>query len=180
MKISPRDFYKLLIRPVVVVSTISANGVSNAAPFSFNSPVSFSPPIIAVFSNPAHDTWRNIRENKEFVVNIVGEDFGPLMKILEKDFPYGVSEIEKAGLTEQPSNKVRPPRIKEAYAWLECRMVDSLELGDHVLIAGEVLEAEVRDELFDKVIDIEKAKPLGHIAGEYFSTECKRKKFERA
>jgi flavin reductase (DIM6/NTAB) family NADH-FMN oxidoreductase RutF len=180
VRINPKEFYKLLLRPVVVVSTISKEGKSNAAPFSFNSPISFSPPIFAIFSNPTHDTWRNIEENGEFVVNIVGEEFGPLMHILERDFPYGVSEIKEAGLTEISSKRVRPPRIKEAYAWLECRMIHSAQLGDHVLIAGEVVEAEVREEVFDKVVDLERAKPLGHIAGEYFSTRSERTKFKRA
>jgi|Deesub1362A_J573_1020465.scaffolds.fasta_scaffold00105_22 flavin reductase (DIM6/NTAB) family NADH-FMN oxidoreductase RutF len=180
MRLKPKDFMKLLIRPVIVVSTISKEGVSNAAPFSFNSPVSFSPPIIAIFSNPKHDTWRNIKENKEFVVNIIGEEFGPLMKILEKDYPYGVSEIKEANLTEEPSRKIRPPRIKEAFAWLECKMIHSAVLGDHVLIAGEIIEAEVKSEVFDKVVLLEKAKPLCHISGEYFSTPLTVSKFERA
>ncbi len=180
MKLKNPQYYKLLLRPVIVVSTISKNGVSNAAPFSFNMPVSFKPPIFSFSCNPAHDTWRNIRENKEFVVNIVGEDFGPLMRILEKDFPYEVSEIKEAGLTEMKSNHVQPPRIKEANAWLECKMIHSVELGDHILIAGEVLEAEVKDEFFDKIIMLEKAKPLSHVSGSSFGTSSKEVTFERA
>lgn len=179
MKLKAPQFYKLLLRPVVVISTISKNGISNAAPFSFNSPISFNPPIFSFSCNPAHDTWRNVQENKEFVANIVGENFGPLMQILEEDFPYEVSEIKEAGLTEVKSNHVKPPRIKEAYAWLECKMVHSVELGDHIFIAGEVLEAEVKDEFFDKTVIQEKAKPLSHIAGPYFGTNSKEVTFKR-
>jgi len=115
-------------------------------------------------------------ENGEFVVNFVGEEFGPLMQILERDFPYEVSEIEKAGLTAEKSKVVRPPRIKEAYAWLECRMEDHLGTW----IVGQVLEAEIKDEYLKEVIDVEKAKPLNHIYGEYFATEMKVRKFKRA
>ncbi|WP_457554459.1 flavin reductase family protein [Candidatus Pyrohabitans sp.] len=179
MEMDPVNFYKLCARCCVVVSTASPRGISNAAPFSFNMPVSFSPPIFAIASQPTHDTWRNIRETGEFVVNFVGEELGDKIHILERDFPYEVSEIEKAGLTEMPSRKVRPPRIAEAYAWLECRLYDARELGDHVLIAGEVLLAEVRDEYYDRVVDVARAKPLLHISGAYFGIPLARK-FKRA
>ncbi len=179
MEMDPVNFYKLCARCCVVVSTASPRGISNAAPFSFNMPVSFSPPIFAIASQPTHDTWRNIRETGEFVVNFVGEELGDKIHILERDFPYEVSEIEKAGLTEMPSRKVRAPRIAEAYAWLECRLYDARELGDHVLIAGEVLLAEVRDECYDRVVDVARAKPLLHISGAYFGIPLARK-FKRA
>ncbi|UCH69590.1 MAG: flavin reductase family protein, partial [Candidatus Bathyarchaeota archaeon] len=115
MKLESKDFYKLLVRPTVVISTISPRGVSNAAPFSWNSPMATKPkPLFGFSSNVNHDTWRNIKENTEFVVNMVGEDFGPLMEIIEKDFPYEVSEIEECGLTEIKANHIKPPRIQEA------------------------------------------------------------------
>ncbi|NOZ59595.1 MAG: flavin reductase family protein [Euryarchaeota archaeon] len=179
MELNPAAFYKLNARCCVVVSTASPRGISNAAPFSFNMPVSFSPPIFAIASNPGHDTWRNIRETREFVVNFVGEELGEKMHILERDYPYEVSEIKEAGLTEVPSKKVKAPRIGEAYAWLECSLYDAKELGDHVLIAGEVLLAEVRDECYDRVVDVARAKPLLHISGEYFGVPLARK-FRRA
>ncbi len=179
MILSPKEYYKLLIRTTVVVTTVSKRGISNAAPFSFNTPVSFNPPIIVIASSPSHDTWRNIKENGEFVVNIIGEDLSDKIKILEKDYPYEVSEIKEAGLTEVKSKTVKPPRIKEALAWLECKMVANYEVGDHILIAGEVLHVEVKDEYFDKVFNVEKAKPLLHIAGELFAIP-NPKKVERA
>ena len=73
MKLDLKDFYKLLVRPTVVISTISSNGVSNAAPFSFNSPVATRPtPLFGFESIKNHDAWRNVKENREFVVNLVG------------------------------------------------------------------------------------------------------------
>ncbi|MEM2875576.1 MAG: flavin reductase family protein [Candidatus Bathyarchaeia archaeon] len=179
MKLDKGYFYKLSVRPTVVISTISAEGVPNAAPFSFNSPVGINPPRFCFACNPKHDTWRNIRENGEFVVNYVGANFGPLMRILETDYPYGVNEIKEAGLTEVKSEIVKPPRIKEAYAWLECRMVKNLDVGDHILIVGDVLETEVKDEFMDDVIKVERAKPLNHIFGGYFVYRMKVDKFPR-
>lgn len=182
MKVDVRDFYKLLVRPTVVVSTVSPNGVSNAAPFSWNSPLAARPkPLFGFSSNVSHDTWRNIRENGEFVANLVGEEFGPLMHIMERDLPYEVSEIEECGLTEEEAVRVRPPRIKEAYGWLECRMTDHLSLSErNVWIVGEVLESEVLDDALDMVVKVEEVNPLNHIWGEAFVTEMKINRFKRA
>lgn len=182
MKIDLKDFGKLLVRPIVVISTISANGVSNAAPFGFNSPVATRPkPLFGFESNVNHDTWRNIKENGEFVVNLVDESFGPLMETMEKDFPYEVSEIKECGLSESKANHVKPPRIKEAYGWLECRKTQHVTLSERaVWVIGEILEVEVKDEAMDVVLDVEKVKPLNHMWGEYFVTEMKRTKFKRA
>ena len=182
MKLDLKEFYKLLVRPTVVVSTISPDGVSNAAPFSWNSPMATKPkPLFGFSSNVHHDTWRNIRENGEFVVNLVGEEFGPLMEVMERDFPYEVSEIKECRLTEVEANRVKPPRIREVYAWLECRMTEHVSLSErNVWVIGEVLEAEVKDEAFDEVVDVEKVKPLNHIWGEAFVTDMRITRFKRA
>jgi flavin reductase (DIM6/NTAB) family NADH-FMN oxidoreductase RutF len=182
MKLELQDFCKLLVRPTVVISTISSGGISNAAPFSWNSPMATKPkPFFGFCSDVNHDTWRNIKENKEFVVNMVGGDFGPLMEIMEKDFPYEVSEIEECGLTEVTANQIRPPRIQEAYGWLECKMTNYISLSErNVWIIGEVLDAEVKDEAFGDVVDVAKVKPLNHIWGEAFVKDMRITRFKRA
>jgi len=182
MKLDLKDYYKLLVRPTVVISTISQKGVSNAAPFSWNSPMATKPtPLFGFSSDVNHDTWRNIKENGEFVVNLVGEDFGPLMEVMERDFAYEVSEIEKCGLTEIEADNVKPPRIQEAYGWLECKMTQHISLSErNIWIIGEVLGVEVKDEAFDDVVNVEKVKPLNHIWGEAFVTKMKRTRFKRA
>lgn len=182
MKLDLKEFYKLLVRPTVVISTISPNGVSNAAPFSWNSPMASNPkPLFGFSSNVNHDTWRNIKENHEFVVNMIGEKFGPLMEIMEKDLPYEESEIIRCGLKETRSNSIKPPRIEEAFGWLECRMMNHFFLSDrNVWIVGEVLEVEVKENAYNRVVDVEVVKPLNHIWGEDFVTEMKITKFKRA
>ncbi len=173
---------KLLVRPVVVITTVSDNGIPNAAPFSFNSPISFDPPLYGFSCNPAHDTWRNIQANGEFVVNIVNKDFGELMHILETDYPYEDNELKHAGLTEERAKKVRPPRIKEAIAWMECKFEDSFELGDHIWIVGRVQLVEVKDAYWGEggVMDVDRANPLIHIASEFFAVDAKGAKYKRA
>lgn len=182
MELEKKAYPKVLVRPVVVITTISERGISNAAPFSFNSPISFDPPLYGFSCNPAHDTWRNIQKNGEFVVNVVGKGLGELLHILETDYPYEESELTHAGLTETRAKKVRPPRIEEACAWIECRMEHHIELGDHVWITGRVLVAEVKDEFWkdEGVIDLAKAKLLCHLGGEFFAVDMKEARYKRA
>ena len=112
---------------------------------------------------------------------MVGENFGNLMETMERDFPYEVSEIKECGLTETRANHIRPPRIQEAFGWLECRMTQYISLYErNVWIIGEVLQVDVRDDAFDNVVDVEKVKPLNHIWSEAFVTRMKRTRFKRA
>jgi flavin reductase (DIM6/NTAB) family NADH-FMN oxidoreductase RutF len=180
MEIMSVDFSKMLLRPCIVVSTISENGVSNAAPFSFNSPATTKPPMYGFCCEVEHDTWRNIKANGEFVVNLVGESFGPLMEPLSRDLPYEVSEISEFGLSEVPSKMVKAPRIGEAYGWMECRMSSFEELSTRaVWVFGEVLCSEIRQDAFDDVVDVENVKPLNHISGEIFVVEMYKTRFQR-
>jgi flavin reductase (DIM6/NTAB) family NADH-FMN oxidoreductase RutF len=178
MKLERNKFYTLLIRPVVIVTTISEDGKVNAAPFSFNTPISFSPPLYGFSCNPRHDTWTNIQKTKEFVVNVAGKELGNYLHILERDYPYGVNELEEAGLAELPSKKVKPPRVKDALAWIECEAISHFEIGDHIWVVGHVLEVEVRDDAWDNVIDAGRA--LCHISGKYFAQDSEIKEYKRA
>ncbi len=185
MELGVNAYPKLLVRPVVVITTVSERGIANAAPFSFNSPISFDPPLYGFSCSPAHDTWRNIQANGEFVVNVVDKNFGELMHVLETDYPYEDDELKHAGLTEERAEQVRPPRIKEAIAWIECRLEDSFELGDHIWVVGRVQSVGVRDEWWsvegkEGIMDVEKANPLCHIAGEFFAVDARGAKYERA
>ncbi len=171
MRLDPSKWYKVLApRPVILVSTISPKGFSNAAPFSFCMPISIDPPLIAFASDPDHDTVKNVLRTKEFVVNIPGKKILKKLWICRKHFPYGVSEIEKAKLTEERSAKVKPPRIKECLAHFECKLFKQEESGDHLLIIGRILDASIDDRFYrrDKY-QLKEAFPLMHIGGEEFS-----------
>lgn len=170
MKLSLKKWYRILApRPVVLVSTVNNKGVSNAAPFSFVMPVSSSPPLIAFASHPGHETAKNILKTGDFVVNIPSLDVLKELWICADDIPEGVSEIETAKLTEERSNKVKSPKIKECFAHYECKLAGHYKTGDHLLIVGEILHADIRDDLMKKEeFDITRANPLMHIGGEEF------------
>ena len=180
MQLNPEKYYAVFARPVVIITTVSAEEKVNAAPFSFCSPISFSPPLVGFSCNPAHDTWANVQETGEFVINVASFELGDYLHILEQKFPRGVNELEKAGLRELPSKCVRPPRVEKCVAWIECRWLRELtyEIGDHMWVVGEVQCAEVEDECWDGVVRAEKL--LLHISGEYFAQEAKVTKYKRA
>lgn len=173
--LTARQIYALLIglvapRPIALVTSMDAAGKLNAAPFSAFNYVGVDPPlvVIGVQDRPgtervAKDTARNIRHQGEFVVNVVTEDVGDAMNVCAIDFPPGVSELEEAGLTTTPSRHVKVPRIAQCHAALECREVQTVEIGRTRLIIGEVLSFHVDDPYVDPKGPYIKAESLHHL-----------------
>lgn len=160
-------------RPIAWVTSLSPDGVVNAAPFSFFNVLGDDPPILGFCpgdrdEGTPKDTARNIRLSHEFVVNLVDEKVAEAMNRTAASLPYGVSEIQQAGLTTAPSSVVKPPRISEAPASLECAEWGTLQIGGNRLIIGLVKRVHVRDELFDpqtQRIRSEKFQVIGRMAG---------------
>jgi flavin reductase (DIM6/NTAB) family NADH-FMN oxidoreductase RutF len=151
MELNLSQWYKVLApRPVVLISTVNAKGISNAAPFSFVMPCSTEPPLVAFASDPEHHTVKNILKTRDFVVNIPGQEILNKLWICANDFPQGVSEIKKAHLTEEKSVRVKSPKIKECFAHFECKLFKQMPVGDHLLIVGDVLWADVKDEFLKR------------------------------
>lgn len=175
--LAARDRYKLLTslvvpRPIAFVTSENAEGLVNAAPFSFFNVFSDEPPLVVIgigrrAGGALKDTARNIEARGEFVVNLVDEDLAPAMNVAAVDFPPETSEPGPAGLTLAASTLVRPPRIAEAPAALECRNHTTLVIGaDHRLVVGEVLAIHVRDGLVDPGtlrIDFDAYRPVGRL-----------------
>ena len=141
-------------RPIAWVTTINAEGVVNAAPFSFFNVLGTKPPIVGVCpgdrdDGTPKDTALNVRLTHEFVVNLVDEDLAEAMNRTAASVPYGTNELEAAGLTTRASSAVHPPRIAESPASLECEEWGTLQIGDNRLIIGLVRRVHVRDELID-------------------------------
>src|ERR1017187_6857810 len=141
-------------RPIAWVTTLSPDGVVNAAPFSFFNVLGANPPILGFCpgdrsDGTPKDTARNIRLTHEFVVNLVDEKVSEAMNRTAAALPYGVGELTSAGLTTALSSAVKPPRIAESPASLECKEWGTLQIGGNRLIIGLVKRVQVRDELFD-------------------------------
>lgn len=153
--------YKLLVglvapRPIALITSLDENGLLNAAPFSAYNYLCTDPPIIGVgvTNRPGQpfvpkDTARNIRRTGEFVVNVVTEDIAERMSLCATDFPHEMSEPELVGFTTAPSQAVKPPRLAEAHAALECREYTTMEIGHSRIILGRVVSIYVEDRYVD-------------------------------
>jgi flavin reductase (DIM6/NTAB) family NADH-FMN oxidoreductase RutF len=159
-------------RPIAWVTTLGSDGVVNAAPFSFFNVLGDEPPIVGFCpgdrdDGTPKDTARNIRLNHQFVVNLVDESVAEAMNRTAAPLPYGQSEISAAGLTTKPSSVVKPPRIAESPASLECEEWGTLQIGNNRLIIGLVKRVHVRHDLFDPAtlcIRSEKLTVIGRMA----------------
>jgi flavin reductase (DIM6/NTAB) family NADH-FMN oxidoreductase RutF len=163
-------------RPIALVTTISPDGKVNAAPFSFFNLLGARPPILAVApgdrdDGTPKDTALNIRATHEFVVNLVDEAIAAAMNQCAASLPYGENELLHAGLHSAPSSLVKPPRILESPASLECVEWGTLQIGDNRVVIGVVKRLHLRDELFDaekKRIHTDKLFLIGRMASPHW------------
>jgi len=160
-----REFHQFLLgavapRPIAFASTIDEDGNPNLAPYSFFNAFSSNPPILVfssnrrVSNNTTKDTLHNIQKNREVVINVVNYDIVRQMTITSIEFDTEVSEFEKAGLTPVASDLVKPFRVKESPASMECKVTDIITLGEdggagHLIIC-EVVRMHVKDEVIDE------------------------------
>lgn len=177
--------YKLLIgsvvpRPIAFVSSISADGTFNLAPFSFFTVASSNPPVllfnVARRGTPdaRKDTLRNITTTREFVVNVVSEEIGEKMNLCAGEYPPDVDEFQVSGLTPIPSDLVKAPRVAESHIAMECRLLYTIEMsglpGGGNLMLGEVIRIHIDDALFTNFrIDQDKLKAIGRMAGNSYT-----------
>ncbi|UCD04378.1 MAG: flavin reductase family protein [Candidatus Woesearchaeota archaeon] len=133
---------------VVLVSTISKEGRKNIAPFGFFMPCAHQPPMVAVSIRKTIHTYKYAKEIGEFVVSI------PTSKIVKQVYKAGGvnegDEFKGSGLTAIPSNSVKPFSVKECQVNLECRFVDEITTGDHVIIIGKVIDGIIDDTIFNE------------------------------
>jgi flavin reductase (DIM6/NTAB) family NADH-FMN oxidoreductase RutF len=187
-ELAPRDRYKLLCasvtpRPIALVTSLSPDGVVNAAPFSFFNVFSEDPALIVLglqhkTGNNPKDTTRNIAAAGEFVVNLVDEGLAEAMNICAVDFPPEISEIDAAGLSLKPGVSVGVPHIAEAPFALECRKTMSLVFSPtREMLIGEVVRIHAREGLVDPAtlrVSLDDYKPVGRMFGDGYARQNDR------
>lgn len=140
-------------RPIAWVTTVSAEGVVNAAPYSFFNAVGANPALVVLglLKHPEtkgmKNTASNIMATGEFVVNLVCEEDAEKMNLSSIDAPAEISEVDYANLSTTPSQKVKPPVISTSPVSFECRKAVAVEYGPgQTIIIGEILFAHIKDE----------------------------------
>src|SRR5229473_1252466 len=126
----PRDPFKAIVapRPIGWITSMSAQGEINLAPYSFFNAVSDAPPIVLFSSEGPKDSLVFVEETKEFVCNLATFDLRAAVVETSAQFPRGVNEMEQSGLTPAPCRLVRPPRVAASPCALECRLLQIIEL----------------------------------------------------
>ncbi len=174
----PRPPFKSCVvpRPIGWISTLSADGIANLAPYSQFTNLTFDPPYVMLSINQGRlqnrkDTTENIEQTGEFVYNMVTYDLREAMNITAAEFPPDVDEFEAAGISKAPSVLVRPPRVSESPIQFECKYVQTIRLpgegrcGTVDIIIGKVVGVHIKDEFIlpDGKIDIERIRPLARL-----------------
>lgn len=167
-------------RPIAFASTVDSEGNKNLSPFSFFNVFSASPPI-AIFSpaksgrtNTQKNTYDNIKETMEVVINVVNFDIVQQMSLSSTAYAKGVDEFVKSGLTPIASELVKPFRVKESPVQLECKVREVIELGDEGgsgnLVICEIVLVHISDEVLDEegTIDQQKIDLVGRMGGNYY------------
>jgi len=168
-------------RPIAFASTIDVNGNPNLSPFSFFNVFSANPPIM-IFSparrvrdNTTKHTLENAENIKEVVINVVNYDLVQQASLSSTEYPEGVNEFDKAGLTMLKSDIVKPFRVAESPVQFECKVKDIIKLGTEGgagnLIICEVVKLHIANEVLneDETINQEKLDLVARAGGSYYS-----------
>ena len=147
-------------RPIAFASTLDENGTPNLSPFSFFNVFSSNPPILIfsparrVRNNTVKHTLINAQNTKEVVINVVNYDNVQHMSLSSTEYPDGVNEFIKSGLTMLPSDVVKPFRVAESPVQFECKVNDVNALGDQggagYLVICEVVKIHINEAVLDK------------------------------
>jgi flavin reductase (DIM6/NTAB) family NADH-FMN oxidoreductase RutF len=183
----PRQVYKLMTgiivpRPVALVSTIDRNGVPNLAPFSFFTGVGSNPPTVlfcpvvrsgdgaAEDADLRKDTLRNVEDTGEFVINVVSDAIADAANATAAEVPPEVDEFVLSGLTPLGSDLVRPSRVAESPAQMECKVMQVIYTsrgpGAGVIVLGEIVRFHIRKDLVEDFrVDPAGLDAVGRMAG---------------
>ena len=168
-------------RPIAFASTVDKNGKSNLSPFSFFNIFSANPPIL-VFSpsrrvrdNSIKHTLINCEETKQVVINVVNFEIVQQMSLSSTEYPDGVNEFAKSGLTAIPSEIVKPYRVAESPVQFECKVNQIIALGTEGgagnMIICEVVKIHINEAVLDEngVIDPVKIDLVSRLGGNWYS-----------
>ena len=168
-------------RPIAFASTVDKEGNVNLSPFSFFNVFSANPPVM-IFSparrgrdNTTKHTLENVKEHAEVVVNVVSYDMVQQMSLSSTEYGKDVNEFVKAGFTEEKSERVKPPRVKEAPVSFECKVIEVKSLGEEggagQLVICEVLLMHIADRVLDEngKIDVRKIDLVSRMGGNWYA-----------
>lgn len=166
-------------RPIAWTSSISADGDPNLAPFSFFNVATATPPILMVSvtkfdedkPDRFKDTYQNIRDTKEFVINVVTRPLLETMNETSARLEKSTSEFTHADIATEESTLVKPVRVADTAVAFECTLYDIVPVGKSALIFGDVVHAHIDESVTtDGKLDVTKLDAVGRLSGGYYAT----------
>jgi len=146
---------------VVMATVVGSDGKPNIITLGMYMPISVNPPLVCIGVAPQRYSHGLIEETGEFVINTPSIDLEEQMHYCGVKSARDVDKWKETGLTPMPSLKVKPPRIKECFGHLECKVVQTHVCGDHTLFVGEVVATTVDEEVLKgESLDVLKARPI--------------------
>jgi flavin reductase (DIM6/NTAB) family NADH-FMN oxidoreductase RutF len=174
--------YKLMAslivpRPIALVTTVNAQGVVNAAPFSMFAMLGEDPPLVMISINRLQDgalkdTAANVLESREFVVHMADEAIAAQMHDCGTTLPPDQSELDLVGFTSIPSAGVKPPRIAEAPIAFECLLWETIETESRYIFLGKILHLHAREGLVDTDlwrVNLQDYFPVGRFGASFYT-----------
>lgn len=170
----PHNPFKAIVspRPIGWISTLNSDGTANLAPYSFFNGIQDVPPMVMFSASglkadgtSQKDSLINIKDSKEFCVNIVSDALKDAMNITSEHYPHGVDEFEKAGLEKGKSQIIKAPFVATSPAVMECTLHSIIPLpGNGQMVLGTVVCIHIADQhLKDGILDVTSYKPLARL-----------------
>lgn len=173
--IKPEIAYRLINHgPVVLITTIDRNGRPNVMTFAWTTVVNSEHPLVAIAMGDQAYSQKSIKETGEFVINIPDKKL--IKKVLYCGFVSGkkINKFEKTKFTQIKSAKIRPPKIKECFAHLECKVINQYRYNDVILFVSKIVFADVEEKFFDECLKTDRIKTIHHLGGNWFAETGKR------
>jgi len=166
------DDFPRLLHPcnATLVSCRGKGGSSNALAIAWIMPVSMKPPILVFAIRKERYSYKLLEETKEFVVNMAGCDLAAQVLFCGRRSGEDMDKFKATGLTVGKARKVNAPIVNECVAHIECKVSETIQKGDHVLVTGDVVAAYVRKDVFSGLYDLKRFKPLLHLGNDVFTT----------
>jgi len=169
---APHFHYLLHPYSTTLVTCCDKEGKTNIVTMAWVIPLSVEPPLVGMSIRQTRYSYGLIRETGEFVVNVAPYELAKQALVCGRRSGRDLDKFAATGLTAGKARNVQPPIIEECLGFLECRMADDIETGDHRLVIGEVLEAYAPAESLEEggLRALDRASPLLHIGKNCFTT----------
>jgi len=168
---SLKEFYQYAFPMQAVLVTCKDKEKTNIVTVAWHTPISLDPPLYGISLSSKRYSFELIRRSKEFAVNFAPFEILEIVHYCGTHSGRSVDKVKETRLTLIPAKRIKTPLLKECYAHLECKLKDTIELGDHFLVVGEVVSTVINRECFkEHILKIEDIKPVYYLGGNMYTT----------